>query len=378
MSEKKDDNTQDSTNIWDEEAGTIDFFGELETISKDNPNIKANFDFDEVEKKDPTEEEEKVEEQEEETEGEKIEEEEVVLFEDEKKTSSGQNSEEKNSQRFSTATKLKELGLIDYELEEDEEIDEEALLKTSFEKATMDRMAEMFQELPDSLRAANKYVLNGGTYEEFLKLVDKNPLALEDMDIDDVEVQRSIVKADLLAEGHDEDYIKDQLEFFESKDKLYDIASKKYKQKKAEKESFLKNQEEARKRAEVEEKERIKTTRTLIRDIVTKNEEINGVPISPKDKDALPKYMTNRNIKVGQGSYITPMQRDLQRILSSEIGAVQLAKILNHMKEDGSIDFDFIDRKVKSRVVKESLDKSIKSIKKDKGDDTRKSLADLF
>ena len=282
---------------------------------------------------------------------------------------------------------LKDKGILDYELEEGEELNEElaaTIIEDNFEDSVNDRVGELFEELPQVVKDLNKYVLNGGDIRQFLGSLVQSPTNKLKADLDlTVEAdQEAVVRASLVAEEYDDDYINTHIEFLKDSKKLESFAKAKHT--KMEKAKAEQTQALAKQQAKLKEQRKIQLRQaktelsTNLKDI----EEVNGLVLNVKDKKELPTYMVDRNIKLENGGTITTMQKDLMEALKDEKKALFIAKLLRN-------DFDLtsIQAKATTKVVKKVKDgirrnkkdsKNVTSTDKATTSAAKKSLSDYF
>ena len=67
------------------------------------------------------------------------------------------------------------------------------------------------------------------------------------------------------------------------------------------------------------------------------NGEFEGIKLSAKDKNEIPGFMTDRNIKLSNGAVVTPFNQNLMEVLQNETASIQLAKLLRDRKKDGKL-----------------------------------------
>lgn len=253
--------------------------------------------------------------------------------EEEEGTSATQTSD-----HLSNLNYLKERGIIsDFEIEEGTEITEELaaeILEDKYEESVESRVEELMKDLHPSVKALNKFVLNGGDVNQFMDTLVKNKLASSatgfnaKSDIEKEDVQEAVVRHDLAKEGFDNEYIDSQIEFLKTSNKLKTVSEKKFnkfvEQDNLQQQQLVK-QAENKKRAD---KEAARQRKTNITGLLEK-EEINGMTFSEDEKKSLPAFMSDRNIKMKNGTSITPMQKKLYEVLNDEEKSLQLAKLLN-------------------------------------------------
>lgn len=233
---------------------------------------------------------------------------------------------------------LKEKGIIsDFEIEEGTEVTEELaseILEDKYEESVESRVEELMKDLHPSVKALNKFVLNGGDVNQFMDTLVKNRMANSSAgfnaksDIEDEAVQEAIIRHDLTKEGFDNDYIDSQVEFLKSSNKLKTVSEKKFNkfvEKDQKAQEALVAQQENKKRAN---KEAARQRKTNITGLLEK-EQINGMTFSDEEKKSLPSFMSDRTIKMKNGQSITPMQHKLYEVLQDEEKSLQLAKLLN-------------------------------------------------
>jgi hypothetical protein len=298
-----------------------------------------------------------------------------------------ENKEEKfESNPIHTLSALKNKGYLDYTLEEGEELTEEKaeeILEDSMGTMFDTKLEGLFDSMPDIVKELNKYVINGGNINTFLdKVAVQNSAGISsDMDLENEANQETVIRHGLTEEGYDEEYIDEQIDFLKGAKRLKKHSETHYKKwenkKEQEQKDILASQENTDKAAQTKRRELKNKVSTFLAD----TEEISGFKISKEDKKELPNYMSDRDFKTESGGQITRMQRDLMKVLNSEEGAVQMAKLLKDATKDGELNFDKIKKITESKVVKEVKDnvrRSKKSITGGGDKNSKRSLASYF
>lgn len=279
-------------------------------------------------------------------------------------------------------SKLKEKGFIDFDLDEGEELTEdlaEEILEEGFEMKVSEKIEELFKDLPDSVKELNKFVLKGGSLEQFIETMIKpveTGLKL-DMDLDIEDNQIAITKFQLKQDGYDDDYIADQIQYLKDSGKLEKISKahfNKWSQAERARQSEL---VEKQKQSVLQEKQIRKAYKEKVIGLIKDVTEFEGLTITSQDKLVIPSYMTEKTVKLDGGIEITEMQRDLHRALQDEKKAVIIAKLLKN-------DFKFNDivKNIETKItkkVKENIEKG-KQIPstKGRGSSQPRSLADFL
>lgn len=262
---------------------------------------------------------------------------------------------------ISAARLLMDKGIVDFELEEGEDLTEETaleLLEEGFAAGVENKLEDLLTELPTELKALNKYVINGGDMNTFLSkmaTVGKEGGVSSDLDISKEKNQELVVKQMYKDEGMDDDFIEAQIESLRDTGKLGVFAKKKFEKWK---EQDAKTSENEAKRQEEYAKQQREKARQYYSDLKTivSKENFDGIKLSSKDKAELPVYMTERNIHLDNGAVVTPFNQNLMEVLQNQKASIQLAKLLKDRKEDGSFDFSQVEKTATSKVVKEVKD----------------------
>ena len=133
----------------------------------------------------------------------------------------------------STLNFLKDRGLVNFELEEGEELTEEMaedLLEDSYENTIEERIAAKLQSLPNDAKNMITFVLKGGTMNQYLEQVTDNTIDIdEDIDLSSEKNQEKVMRAVLELEGEDEEDIEERIEYFKDKGTLASNAERKLK-----------------------------------------------------------------------------------------------------------------------------------------------------
>ena len=249
--------------------------------------------------------------------------------------------EEQEDNEFGIFAKmLSEKEILD--VNEDFEPTEEGLIE-AFEGTVKSRVQEeidMFQKgLPEEGKALLAHIMNGGKVNDFKEVYN-------DIDVSRLNMQAKNAQVYVLSEymklrGDTPEEIQENLELYENNDVLGKHASKAqqrladYQAKR--KADLVKRQEEAVAQQEAKRKEVIENINTTIQD----SSDINGFPVSRKQKKELIEYMTIPTVKVGD-DYVTQFQADEMKA-SNEVDDFILRAYLR------MTDFDLT--KVKSKTV---------------------------
>lgn len=247
---------------------------------------------------------------------------------------------------------LKEKGLVDYELEEGKELTEEEaenLLEDSWEKALEAEVESTIKDLPQDIKDLIKFASKGGNVGELLgKMVQHATSGLtKNSDISNEDVQVLAVTMDLRNQGYDQEYIDDQIEFLKEKDKLEGIAKKSYDKIIAEQEAETAGQVQRQKETAELRKKQAREYKSNITTHINGLAETNGLPISKQDKISLPTYISEPNVELQDGRFVSEMQADLFKVMADKDKIVLLAKLL---KTD--FDFSAIERKKQSQAAR--------------------------
>lgn len=287
-----------------------------------------------------------------------------------------------------TATILKEKGIIDFELEEGEELTDERadeIIEDGFDTAVDNRLKDIFDGMPDVVKQLVKFTKDGGDPVKFLSNVLQSQTSglTVNMDLTSESNQEAVMKSVLKDQGYDDDYIDIHIETLKDSNKLEAIAKKQYsawetKQAK-ENEDLVASQEQKR----IKDKEDMRKEKLKLNTTLSSLDDINGIKLNNKDKKEIPSYMMDKTIKLQNGNTITALQKDVWESLGNETTAIQLAKLMRNRKEDGSFDFSKIEINAKTKVVKEiknniQRNKDITTPQRSVSGSSRKELADFF
>lgn len=312
----------------------------------------------------------------EDSEKEKKEEEEEEDFFKELETQEDVEVEESKEGKSALATLLKEKGFIEEDFEDglsDEDI---------FDKMIETRFKETIDLLPEKNKELMGFLLTGGDVESYLKNLQTSvPTELSlDSDIEDEEVQEMAARTALKKKGFDEDLIEEQIELLKNNGKIENFAKKEFEIWKEEKKKALANaktqQDEARAKDKETEKQNIESVKQLLED----KESFKNLSLKKEVKENLPDYIYKKNVTLSNGVKISEMQKDLfYEINKNPKTLIQIATLLKNRKEDGTVDFSFLQRKAETKIVKEVKDniRRIETTKEKTGFD-RGFLADLF
>ncbi len=352
-----------------------DFFNEEEEVIEEDPKKREEEEDKEPEKKTKTEVDDFFTSEDDDSEG----------GSDSEEDGPEEEEEEESNKDMLVFNFLKEKGLVD--IGEDEEVTEENVqeyLEDSLEDMYSAKIDEVFEDMPPILKQINKFVVNGGNIEDFLNKVgsQNNSELSPDLDLENVDNLETIAKYALKKDGHDDEYIKAQIQFLKDSDNLEKYSTKFYskwtEERETEREAYLKSIEENKKQEKIERRSLKRKVAQQLSDSI--NETIGGFNISSKDVKSLPDYMVERTVSVGENRAVTPMQNDLMRILNNPVGAVQIAKLLKTANEDGELNFDEFIENVRTKSVRKIKDdlSNNKTSKTKTRTSKRRNLADYY
>lgn len=292
------------------------------------------------------------------------------------------------SSSISTLNFMKERGLIDFELEEGEELTEELaedLLEDKYEETIEERIKEKLTDLPEDAKQIISYVLKGGTVTDFLKQTSSGNSLAENLDMSTEANQELVVRTLLEEEDEDLEFIDSQIELLKDSGKLASYSQKKYTKWKAERkeanDEVLRIQTEKAEKAKLAARESKREAQILLE----KNTDIGGITLSKEDKKSIPSFMNDRTVSLNNGAEITEMQKELfYEVPKNPTALMQLAILLKNRNKDGTFNFDAISRKAETQVVstiKNNIRRKagIPSSSASKGNNSQsKSLASYF
>lgn len=247
---------------------------------------------------------------------------------------------------------LKEKGLVDFELEEGQELSEEDaehLLEDSWEQSLEKEVEATIKDLPDELKQLIKFASKGGDVGELLgKMIQTATSGInKNSDIENEDVQVLAVTMELRNQGHDQEYIDAQVEFLKDSGKLEVISKKSFDRIVAAQEEETAGEVDRQKQAVEYRKKQAREYKTNITSHINSLDEAGGLPLSKQDKVALPTYISEPTVELQDGRVVSEMQADLFKVMADRDKIVLLAKLLKS-------DFDFspIERKKQSQVAR--------------------------
>ena len=283
---------------------------------------------------------------------------------------------------------LKEKGLIDFELEEGEELDEELadeLIEDKWEESVDNKVKELLTTLPEKARNIIQYAINGGNVDEYLESLTSDTGLPLDVNLEKEENQILVLKHLLRLEDKDEEEIETEIDYLKDSGKLKSISEKKFNKYKSEIESTERDLLKQQELAKEAEKKAIKEVKARVSTFVSTNDEIEGIKFTKEDKKVLASYMNDKVVKLNNGNILTTMQKELFIDLpKNEKALIQLATLLRNRNEDGTFNFESIIKKATTEVsqtVRQNLRRnktSIPASTTSKPKQSEKSLADYF
>ncbi len=284
--------------------------------------------------------------------------------------------------------KLKEKGYVNFELEDGEELTDELaeeLIAEGFDESVENRVKELITDLSDDKKEAVQFLLKGGKLEDLLGAYADTDSIDINADLDKEENQIAVMKKLLSLEDKDAEEVETEIEFLKDSGKLKLMAEKKLGKYKLEIDANQKEIVKAQQLRIETEKKQIKESKTKVATFLSTNQDVDGIKISLSDKKELPSFMVDKTVKLQNGTSISEMQKVLFYDLpKNEKALIQLATLLRNRNEDGSFNFDSIEKTAQTKVVQKvrqeiRRDKSsIPGSSTNKNGNSAKSLADLF
>ena len=307
--------------------------------------------------------------------------------EEEDEESSIENKTKTSSAKLdskSTLEFLKEKGLVSYELEEGTELTNDIadeILEDSYEASVDAGVAEAIKDLPEAVKELIKFVNKGGDYTQMLGNLAKQSVSgiSKDTDMDVENNQILVLTQDLKDQGYDEEFIQGQVDYFKESGKLKGIADKLFTKVLAKQENELTQRSAAQAAIKADNKEKQRVYKSEITTQLGSLEDIKGVVLNKQDKENLPSYISDANVKLQDGRVVTKFQQELFSVFGNKEKTILLAKLIKS-------DFDFSSIANKeitkySKTIKENIQNNNVTIKGSKGSSqkqNKKSLADLL
>lgn len=285
------------------------------------------------------------------------------------------------------ALNLVDRGTLNFELSEDDEVDEDSFLDM-FEDEAQGRAEEIVEKMSKNLDDDGKrflrHKINGGKTQDFLN-VHTNSLDIDEFDEDDEkQVQKVLRHYITKVEGNtDEEEIQDRITGLKENGKQK-IRAKKWFEiiKKKEEEAKDALIENTKKAAELN-KNRKKAFADNIFTTLEKTDKVSSFTLSEADKKDLPAYMLKASVKLDSGEIITPFQVELSKILRAATPEDTKKLLLLGKLFKSNFNVKDLEKEVKTQVTKRARaiinkQKQTPSMTSSGGTGGAKSLADLI
>lgn len=290
------------------------------------------------------------------------EEEDVKFFESEEEDEEEEEEEEEDpnkkkespvSKSTSTLNFLKEKGLIEFELEEGQELDDESaesLIEEKWEESVEKAAEEFVKELPQEIKNLIKYSAKGGNPYEYLKTLYSNRAGKvhKDMDPEAETTHIAAIEEDLQGQGYDEEYIQAQIEFLKDSKKLETIGKKAFDKIIKAKENLEQQEIERVAKTKQDRKKNIQILKKDVQTFLSEQKEVGGFTITKEDLQVLPQYIAEPSVELEDGREISQLQADIFKAMADKNKLIMLSKILK-------TDFDFSS--LKKKAVTENVRK---------------------
>lgn len=254
---------------------------------------------------------------------------------------------------------LRDTGKLEFELEEGEELTDERaaeLIEDSMFEAQELRIKELVQNLPPVVQDLVKFTTAGGDVDKFLESMQLSTSGdfSKDMDMEEVMNQKLVMRKKYADDGYDKEYAQTMIDALEDSSNLEKIS-------KAEYNKFVKV--DTAKQQELVEEQRQRQVSIKRQKTATLNEsrkffketDVEGFSINKRERSDLPSYINTRSVDQGEGRYVSPMYRDLVKVLDTPVGVAQIAMLVKNHK-DGILDFSNIASKAASKTTKNLKD----------------------
>lgn len=273
-------------------------------------------------------------------------------------------------------SKLTDLGLTsDLELKDEEgnDIDlsnltseeESEILQDVIQSEVNKGLESLIGKLSPKLRALNKFVMNGGSMEEYLQGVDTSKVDFFDYDDLPEDKMEGFLKKELKELGYDSDDVEDQIKSLKDNGKLNRFAEKRFSKWKESEKGNRKAIAEQRKERERKNKEADKTFATDINNILDTGK-ISNIPISKAKAESLKDYMTKPVLGTDKRK-MPQVHRDILKAIQDPNKLAMLALISSN-----DFNLDIIGNTYKNKAKKEVVSKISKQKKE------YVSVSDLF
>ena len=252
---------------------------------------------------------------------------------------------------------LKEKGLVNYELEDDEELTEEladTLLSEGYEAELENRIGAKLEGLPAQAKSVMKYVLGGGSINDYLSVIASDGDIAEGMDMTEESNQEIVMRQMLKNEGNDSEFIDSNIEFLKDSGNLEKQSTAKYNKWEQERVASIKSKIEDDKFKKQQDQIKYKKTKKELEDFISNEDNVKDLNISKRVLKDLPSYMNDKNVSLDNGVNITKMQKELFYDLPKNKKAMlQLANLLKNRNEDGTFNMSSIERKERTKITKD-------------------------
>lgn len=283
---------------------------------------------------------------------------------------------------------LKSKGIVDYELDEGEELTDDSaedILEEAFDGGVEARIEELFEGMPPIFKQMVKYAKDGGDINVLLASAAKqNGSGMNiNMDINKEENQELVLRETFKNDGYDDELIDTQIELLKDSGKMKAMAEKRFntwKQKEGEaQEKLIQDQAEARAR----EKETIRQNKVKLSTTLGELDKVGDFKLSKLDKKDLPAYMFDKTVKTTSGQQISNFHKDIFEAMGNQTTALQLSILMRNRNKDGSFNMKKIKEALTtdiSKGIKDNVRRTNETPSKSIGGkgSQRKELIDFF
>tara|TARA_R110000744_G_scaffold69536_3_gene141112 strand:- start:6810 stop:7991 length:1182 start_codon:yes stop_codon:yes gene_type:complete len=277
---------------------------------------------------------------------------------DDGESNDGEGDKQTGATHISTLNFLKEKGLLEYELDEGEELTEakaEELMESNYDSAVESRIDELFEDVPQIVKQLNSYVLKGGDVGEFLKQMSSSSTSsiTDDMDLTVEDNQITVVR-EMLKGEEDEETIEAQIDFLKDSGKLEAFSKSKHNKWKTNKDATAARLTNTQIENARQEKLDIKEAKNKVSDFLSENKSIGPINFNKMDIKELPSYMNDKTVKLKNGGAVSELQAQLfYELPKNKSAMLQLASLMRSRNKDGTFNFDSIVKTGNTELSKE-------------------------
>lgn len=197
-----------------------------------------------------------------------------------------------------------------------------------------------------------KYLMNGGSVDDYLKLYGEKPLS--QFDINSEIGQDQFLRYALAKEGKTPEEIDDLMEYYQERDLVEKNATKAYSRVKAEQDAHRRDQLNKIAEQQAEQKRQAREVRDQVKKGILSVESVGGYKVTPTQRQIIAQYMTQPTAKTESGAMTSRFIADMQKIVAEQPdNSFLIADMVRSLASSGKFNESMLSKYLQTAATKE-------------------------